>query len=193
MKWFWRVIVAVSILGTLVIAYIAVDIYRFSLQDQTQPADAAIVLGAAVWEDEPSPVFRERINHAIGLYFRGTVSAIIFTGGRSSEDLLSEAEAAKNYAVEHGVPADIIFIEVESTITFENLSFASQIVEQEGFGTVLLVSDPLHMKRAMMMAADLGLEVYSSPTPTSLYQSVRTRGEFLIREVYFLISYDLQS
>lgn len=29
-----------------------------------KPADGIVVLGAAVFENQPSPVFRERINHA---------------------------------------------------------------------------------------------------------------------------------
>lgn len=41
---------------------------QFSSKNQLIKTDAAIVLGAAAWGDEPSPVFRERINHAIWLY-----------------------------------------------------------------------------------------------------------------------------
>jgi vancomycin permeability regulator SanA len=37
------------------------------------PADAAVVMGATVFRDRPSPVFRERINHAIDLYQEGMV------------------------------------------------------------------------------------------------------------------------
>ena len=44
-------------------------------------ADAAVVLGAAAWDKRPSPVFRERINHAITLYQSHRVGKIIFTGG----------------------------------------------------------------------------------------------------------------
>nr|WP_313889979.1 MULTISPECIES: hypothetical protein [Nostoc] len=40
----------------------------------------AIVLGAAVWGEELSPVFKERINHVINLYKYVDVSPIIFTG-----------------------------------------------------------------------------------------------------------------
>lgn len=42
--------------------------YLYGSSTNNIKADAAIVLGAAVWGEEPSPVFRERINHAINLY-----------------------------------------------------------------------------------------------------------------------------
>jgi energy-coupling factor transporter ATP-binding protein EcfA2 len=57
-------------------------------------ADAAIVLGAAVYTDRPSPVFEERIRHGVALYKAGRVRLLVMTGGRDPGDRLSEAEAA---------------------------------------------------------------------------------------------------
>jgi uncharacterized SAM-binding protein YcdF (DUF218 family) len=51
------------------------------------------------------------------------------------------------------------------------------------------VSDPLHMKRAMMMADDLDIAAVSSPTPTSRYRSLKTKLGFLLRELYFIHHY----
>ncbi|MGJ5635024.1 YdcF family protein, partial [Nostoc sp. CALU 1950] len=64
----------------LAIASSASSIYLYGSSTNNIKADAAIVLGAAVWGEEPSPVFRERINHAINLYKNGSVKTIIFTG-----------------------------------------------------------------------------------------------------------------
>ncbi|MGF6354254.1 vancomycin permeability regulator SanA [Paenibacillus sp. 4624] len=52
-------------------------------ESSPRASDAAIVLGAAVQGDIPSPVFRERIEQAIRLYKVGTVRNLIFTGGSS--------------------------------------------------------------------------------------------------------------
>ena len=62
-------------------------------------ADAAVVLGAAAWFTRPSPVFEERIKHALDLYKEGRVRAIVFTGGVGRGDTRSEAEVARNYAL----------------------------------------------------------------------------------------------
>lgn len=146
----------------------AILIYSYSKTDQTQKADAAIVLGTAVWGDEPSPVFRERIRHSIWLYQNNYVDYLIFTGGKGEGQKHAEAEVAKKYAVEKGIPEDKIFMENQSRITDENLLFSKPILKNENFKKVLLVSDPLHMKRAMEMAENHQIEAFSSPTTSTL-------------------------
>ena len=51
---------------------------------------------------------------------------------------------------------------------------------------VLIVSDPLHMRRAMAMAAAEGFNARPAPTPTSRYRSLATQIPFLAREVWFM-------
>ena len=63
---------------------------------------------------------------------------------------------------------------------------AKVIAEAQGFSTLVIVSDPLHMRRAMEIADRLDLEAVSSPTPTSRYQSWEPKLSFFLREVYFL-------
>ncbi|MCW5876241.1 MAG: YdcF family protein [Anaerolineales bacterium] len=169
--------------------YVAGSIYSFSLQDETRPADVAIVLGAAVWRDQPSPVLTERLNHAISLYRDGLVDAIIFTGGLGRNDLLAEAEAGRDYALAAGLPAEALHVEVASTNTRENLSEAQQVMQEAGFSSALVVSDPMHMKRAMALAGDLGLEAYSSPTTTSRFASTPSQLWFLVRETAYYSGY----
>lgn len=169
--------------------FTAFSIYSFSKKDQTQKADAAIVLGTAVWGDEPSPVFKERIRHGIWLYEKQYVDFLIFTGGKAEGQKYSEAEVARKFAIENGVPENKIFAEEKSTITDENLLFSKPILEKEHFKKVLLVSDPLHMKRAMTMAVNQNINAYSSPTPTSKYQSFAPKSGFAFREAFFLIGY----
>lgn len=60
-----RVALWVLLALLLWISVVAVEIYQYSFVRDSLPADAAIVLGTEIWGDQPSPVFRERINHAI--------------------------------------------------------------------------------------------------------------------------------
>lgn len=57
--------------------------------------------------------------------------------------------------------------------------------------TVIIVSDPLHMKRAMLMAKNYGLNAYSSPTPSTKYTTMKSKTLFLAREVFFYIAYKI--
>ncbi len=173
----------------LLAVLVAVRIYTYGNKVADVKADAAIVLGAAVWGDEVSPVFRERINHAIDLYRSGKVRKLIFTGGQGNRRELTEAAAARAYAIKNGVPADDILIEDRSHTTYENVINAKQLADANGLRKVLIVSDPLHMKRAVTMARDVGLDAYPSPTPTTRYQGWRSQIESLAHETYYYTGY----
>jgi uncharacterized SAM-binding protein YcdF (DUF218 family) len=175
--------------GLLLVVLIAIRIYTYGNNVVDVKADAAIVLGAAVWGNEVSPVFRERINHAIDLYRSGKVRKIIFTGGQGNRNELTEAAAARAYAMKNGVPENVILIEETSHTTYENVVNAKQLADAHGLKKVLLVSDPMHMKRAVAMAADIGLEAYPSPTPTTRYQGWRSQMGSLAHETYYYLGY----
>ena len=87
-------LVTLAIILTILIT--AVRIYRYGNNPVEINADAAVVLGAAVWSNSLSPVFRERINHAIELYRRGKVRKLIFTGGQGNPNEPTEAAAARS-------------------------------------------------------------------------------------------------
>jgi len=184
------------LLAALIVAQTAAvmgSIQAFSTLSTPVTADAAIVLGAAVWRGQPSPVFRERINHAIELYQDGQVQNIIFTGGQGAGDDQAESEVARLYAIARGIPEDVIYIETLSTTTYGNLQEADKLAEQHSMHCVLVVSDPLHMKRAVTMAQDLGLEAHPSPTTTSRYRSLRARTIFLLQETFDYTLYLLRT
>ncbi len=191
--WILRISLLLAIGFAAWMAFLGVEVINYARQTSEEPADVAVVLGAAVYRNRPSPVFRERINHAVELYREGQVKAIIFTGGLGPGDAISEGEAGRVYALSAGVPDSAIFVETISENTYQNLANAQKIIEAQGFGRVLLVSDPLHMRRAMLNAEDLGLDADSSPTTTSRYRSPRTQMRFLLREVYFLAVYQILS
>ncbi len=161
------------------------DIWQFGTVDQATKADCIIVLGSAIEDDRPSPVFEQRIQHGIQLHKKGFASTIVFTGGIGDRERYSESRIAQNYAIENGIPASQILIEEQSRTTQQNLAEAQAIMQHKQFKSAIIVSDPLHMKRSILMAQDLGMTVFSSPTPTSMYRSWKPQTEFLIRELYF--------
>lgn len=157
--------------------------------DETRGADVAIVLGAAAYGDKPSPVFEQRIAHAVALYKNGTVRKLLLTGGFGDGAEFSESEVARRYAMDQGVPARDLLIEKTSRTTLENLKRARALMEQHGLSSALLVSDPLHMERACWMMHDLGVTAWRSPTPTTRYTSTEAKAGFLVREIYAVTAY----
>ncbi len=168
-----------------------ISIWQYASVDETCKADVAIVLGAATSDNEVSPVFRERINQGIRLYQKGYVEKIIITGGYGEGNQYSDAYIGMQYTMKQGIPKDDILMEEKSTITEENLENAKVIMEQKGLQSALIVSDPLHMKRSMLLAEEAGIESYSSPTTTSMYQGTWVKLKFLAREVFFYIGYQV--
>ncbi|WP_430540069.1 YdcF family protein [Pseudoxanthomonas mexicana] len=180
--WTWRLLLAVLVWLAGVAAYIT----WVGQRDDARPADAIIVLGAAAYDAKPSPVFEERIRHGIDLYKRGLAPKLIFTGGYGGVGArFSESQVARRYALRQGVPDKAILIESLSRNTHDNLRQASLLMQQHQLHDVIVVSDPLHMARALRISRDLGIRAVGSPTPTSRFRTFATRWRFLLQEVYF--------
>jgi uncharacterized SAM-binding protein YcdF (DUF218 family) len=162
-------------------------VYGFGRTSSSGKADVAIVLGAAVRGEQPSPVFRERIDHGIDLFRSGQVKWLFLTGGRPRHIARPESEVAKTYAIAHGVPEDRILVETQSHNTYQNLYYAQEVLRARGLERLLVVSDPYHLRRALLMAHDLGLQAEPSPTPTSRMNNI----DFLISEAWLGAKYDL--
>ncbi|WP_082050391.1 YdcF family protein [Risungbinella massiliensis] len=175
--------------------YSAYSIWSFSKINQLHHADAAIVLGAAVWNDKPSPVLEERINHAIWLYQNGYVKKIIFTGASSvfNKKEMPESEVSRQYAIDRHVDPQDILIETKSIITEQNIRYAYEVAQKDGLKSFIIVSDPLHMKRSLAMAENLNMEAYSSPTPSSVYKTWKTKIPFFLRELFFYMGYSISA
>ena len=184
-------ILSAVLLILVYLVYTAICIVNYGRKDDKTKTDVAIVLGAGTTESYVSPVYRERINHAVNLYKEGYVDYIILTGGVSKGREHSDAYIAKSYALTQSVPEEVILIEERSTITEENLENAKEIMDEYSLTTAIIVSDPLHMKRAMLMAKDYGINSYTSPTPTTMYRSLKTKIPFLLREEFFYIGYSI--
>ena len=180
--WIWRLLLLLALWLLGVAAWIVLVGER----DQAAPADAIIVLGAAAYDAKPSPVFEERIRHGIDLYQRGLAKKLIFTGGYGGGGArFSESQVARRYAMREGVPAKAILIESASRNTQENLRQAVLLMQANDLHSAIIVSDPLHMSRALRISRELGIDALGSPTPTTRFRSFTTRWRFLLSEVYF--------
>ncbi len=184
------IILAAIVLAIFTVGAInALSIYQYSLRDETHTADCAIVAGAAVTDDRPSPVFQERLNHAVALYRDGYVKTLIVTGGYSHDNALSDAAVARRYLLAQNVPDQAILVEDRSQVSRENLRYAKGIMALNQLHNALIVSDPLHMKRIMLIAQDERIEAWTSPTQTSRFHSFSAKTTFLLRETFWYSLY----
>ena len=150
-----------------------------------------MVLGAAAWGKNPSPVFKERINHALSLYQQGLVKKLVFTGGTPVEGYPTEAAVAARYATREGVKQADMVLESQSRDTYENLANVQSLLSDNDIHSLIIVSDPHHMARAHFIAKDLGLDVQTAPKPTSRYNNshVQKQAKLWLEESFLLVLY----
>src|SRR3954453_20677614 len=69
---------------------------------------------------------------AVELFHQGLFPRIVFTGANSPTTIdrfpRGEAVHYRDYALEHGVPAEAVLIETEATNTAENLTLTRQVL-----------------------------------------------------------------
>jgi uncharacterized SAM-binding protein YcdF (DUF218 family) len=152
-------------------------------------ADAILVFGAAQYGGDPSPVFRGRLDHARLLYERGFSDRILVLGAGQPGDEFTEAEAGEGYLVSLGLPTEAVGISPRGRSTFESLEAAAGVMEEQGWESAFLVSDPWHNLRIKRMARDLGIEAYVSATWHSAARSQATRFQGYARETFAYLYY----
>ncbi|MGC9024979.1 MAG: YdcF family protein [Chloroflexia bacterium] len=159
-------------------------------QEELVPAEAIVVLGAAQWNGRPSPVLQARLDRAIALYRQGYAPLLVLTGGSIAGDPFSEASAGRAYALAQGVPAEAILVEENSRSTVENLREAWKLLAPRRAYSILLVSDPFHMGRALAIARDLGFQAHPAPTPSGpIARRPLEEAFYIMREAAALLVY----
>lgn len=136
-------------------------------QDETHPADAIVVFGAAQYNGAPSPVLKARLDHALELEERGLAPLIITTGGSGGDPRFTEGGVARDYLIQQGVAAERILAETQSQTTYENVLAASRLLHKRGAKSCIAVSDGFHLYRIKLMFSPLGIIVFASPAPAS--------------------------
>ncbi len=159
--------------------------------DEARSAEAIVVLGAAVRPGgRPSPVLRARMEHAVTLYKRGLAPLLILSGGIGCDPSMTEAEAMASLAEEMGIPREALVLEKEAHSTSESVEFTGHIMRERGIHSVIVVSSPFHMRRALLMYRDAGFTAYGSPAPNDPLQAcLASRVRYTLRECVLLARY----
>lgn len=181
MKWALRVGGALVAAAVLYLGVTFAQVWTASRRDQARPVQAIVVLGAAQYNGRPSPVLQARLDHAFDLWRAGRADVVVVTGGRQPGDRFTEAGSSANYLLARGVPDAHLLREVSGRNSWQSLASAAAFLKARGIRRVLLVSDPFHDLRISLMAGELGLTPYVSPTRTSPIRGTSVFGH-MIRE-----------
>lgn len=98
--------------------------------------DYILILGCKIRSDgTPTPLLRGRIDRAIEfarMQKEATGKDIVFvpSGGKGSDEVISEAECMHNYLVEQGIPEEQILVENQSANTYENFGCSMKLIRE---------------------------------------------------------------
>ena len=92
---------------------------------------------------------------------------LIVSSGSLHENTVPGAEVDKRFLMELGVDQDQIILETRSRDTYENAKYTKIIAEENVFESLILVSSPSHLWRAVMIFEKLGMTV----TPYPVYEN----------------------
>ena len=162
----WRI--AAVVVGLLACYYLVTlwQVRHTGQTDQARPVDAIVVMGAAQYDGRPSDVLAARLDHVVELWDQGVAPLVFTTGSNRPGDRFTEAQASQNYLVKHGVPKEAI-VQVGGDTSYDELRAVRDVMRGRGLHSVLLVSDRYHSLRIRLVAQELGLTAYVSPTTTS--------------------------
>jgi uncharacterized SAM-binding protein YcdF (DUF218 family) len=164
----------VGLLLGLWVASVAGRVWYVARQDDPRPVDAIVVLGASQYDGTPTSVFAARLDHAAALWTDGVAPVVITVGSKLPGDRFTEASAGRSYLLDQGVAARKVIAVPRGHDTWNSLRAVRQVMDDRGWDSVVLVSDPWHEFRAREMSERLGLVATTSPTRTG--PAVLTRG-----------------
>ena len=115
----------------------------------------AIVFGAGVRGDRPTPILADRVAASVELYEAGKVRKLIMTGDNRFVDY-NEPGVMVAYAQELGVAAEDLIPDYAGRRTYDSCYRARDIF---GVRQAVLVTQAFHLDRALFICDSLGMDV----------------------------------
>ena len=153
--------------GFMYVCLNVVQVWSVGRSSGTREVDAIVVMGVAQYDGRPSPQLQARLDHVLTLWKAGVAKLVVTTGGNQPGDRFTEARASADYLVAGGIPEAAISMEDIGSTTLQSLQGVAEILRSRGLSSVEIVTDPYHALRSRLIAQDLGLTAYVSPTEHS--------------------------
>lgn len=138
--------------------------------------DAILILGCKIKNDgSVTNLLKARVDRAIEfskMQKEATGRDILFvpSGGKGADEVISEAQAMKNYLLEQGIKEENILVEDKSTNTYENIKFSNKIIEEKvKDAKVAFSTTNYHVFRAGIIASSFNLNYEGIGAKTKSY------------------------
>ena len=144
----------------------------------------AIVFGAGLhWDGSPTPLLRDRVKAAVGLYNQGKVQKLLFSGDNRYVEY-NEPGAMQDYALELGVPSEDIVLDYAGRRTYDTCYRAKYIFKVD---QAIIVTQKFHLPRAIFLCDQLGIKSIGVESDLREYTSYSLRY-WNLREIFATFS-----
>ncbi len=184
-----RYLAGLLLVLTIVVAVVALRVVTVGHRDERATAQAIVVLGAAQYDGRPSPVYSARLDHAAQLFRDGVAPHVVTIGGGQDGDRVTEGEAGRQYLRDAGIDPSALLAVGTGNDTLVSMRAAAQQLNNRGWTSVVLVTDPWHSERSQLIAGDLGLSVQVSPVSTGPATAPGVEGRYVVRETLGVLFY----
>jgi vancomycin permeability regulator SanA len=135
----------------------------FGMTDYRRQADVILVFGAKIFDNgQLSWTLEERVRMGCELYHQGLADEIVFSGGPETESV-HEAEGMRLRAIELGVPAAAIHVDLDGLDTESSVINMLRMAPERNWYRILAVSQFFHLPRIKLTFHRHGSEVYTIP------------------------------
>ena len=118
--------------------------------------DYLIVLGARVSEGQMSATLQNRLDAAFDYLTNNPDTQCIVTGGKTSNELPSEADVMFNYLVERGIDPARIMRDDKAMNTTENITNCKELIDDPAARSVVITTSDYHLFRSLNIARKAG-------------------------------------
>ena len=175
-----RILAGGIVLGMLYCLILSCFMIYHAKKEPKDTPQAVIVLGCKVRGTVPSLMLSRRIKAAYEVLQANPELPVVVSGGKGSDEEISEAQCMYNELTRMGIVAERIYMEDRSTTTSENMRFSKEILDANGLtGPVYLATDGYHEMRAQILAKN---EQLPPCYPAAAYTSWYLLPTYWIRE-----------
>ncbi|MBR0481325.1 MAG: YdcF family protein [Firmicutes bacterium] len=165
------IFVTVFYFSCLILSFVVYTVF-IEILPHKMDFDFIIIHGSGLLNgDTMGKLLTSRVDKAIEVFNKcGGKPIMIPSGGQGPDEKISEAQAMKNYLLEHGIPEEKIVLEDRSSTTHENLRNSKEIIDTyAGKRKTALISSNYHIYRCLRIAKEIDMKCVGVGAKVAFY------------------------
>ena len=165
------IFVTVFYFSCLILSFVVYTVF-IEILPHKMDFDFIIIHGSGLLNgDIMGKLLTSRVDKAIEVFNKcGGKPIMIPSGGQGPDEKISEAQAMKNYLLEHGIPEEKIVLEDRSSTTHENLRNSKEIIDTyAGKRKTALISSNYHIYRCLRIAKEIDMKCVGIGAKVAFY------------------------